>query len=172
MLPKIFADSTEGFVRPPGENVPNGSTLIVPLTVPSLPVCQSVVKNDLKLYGAGLAKEVAGVPVKAFVEKAKNDKAAKNNEATAYGVSFGNANAPGKWEVSYLHQEVELSSISTVWTDSDFANATVGNDGYGVTATYAVTDSLKARAIVYNADVGAVKPVKYKRTLLDLIYTF
>ena len=153
------------------QEIVSSGVCIVPLSVPSLPICQSVVRNDLTLYGAGLAKEVAGIPVKAFVEKAKNDKAVKSNEATAYGVNFGNANTPGKWEVAYLHQEVELNSISTVWTDSDFANGLTAHTGYMVRGTYALADGWKATARYFDSEVGVAK-TPIKRVMFDLVYTF
>jgi hypothetical protein len=144
---------------------------VIPKSVPALPIC-SYEKRNLQSFNVGVAKDVAGLPVAAFYEQAKNEKAKTLNKATAYGVTIGQAKKAGSWEAGYINQKIEANSLSTVWTDSDFANATVGNKGYGLTATYAVTDSLKARATMYDSDVGVLKPVKYKRTLLDLIYTF
>ena len=130
------------------------------------------VKNDLKLYGADVSKSLAGIPVKAFYEQAENDKSKTLNKATSYGVTFGHANKAGKWEAGYIHQKVEANSISTVWTDSDFADGNVGHDGWGVRGAYAVTNNWKVRASYYDTDVTAAHKVAYKRTLVDLIYTF
>ena len=130
------------------------------------------VKNDLKLYGADVSKSLAGTPVKVYYEQAKNDKSKTLNKATAYGVTLGNANKAHKWEAGYIHQKVEANSISTVWTDSDFADGYAGHDGWGVRGAYAVTNNWKVRASYYDTTVTGAKKVPYKRTLVDLVYTF
>jgi hypothetical protein len=154
------------------QEIVSSGICVVPLSVPILPVCQSVIKNDLTLVGAVVKKDIAGMPVVAFVEQAKNDKAAKNNEATAYGVTFGNAKAPGTWEVAYLHQKVEANSISTVWTDSDFANGFNAHEGYTIRGTYALADGWKINARYFDTKIGVPANTPIKRTMVDLIYSF
>jgi hypothetical protein len=154
------------------QEIVSSGICIVPLSVPSLPVCQSVAKNNLTLFGVNASKVVAGIPVTVFAEQAKNDKAARNNEATAYGVTFGKANAPGKWEVAYIHQKVEQNSISTVWTDSDFANGLTAHSGYGVRGTYAIATGWKVNVRYYDTEVGVTTKTPIKRTISDLVYSF
>ena len=144
---------------------------VVPASVPALPVCP-LERRNLKQLGASAKKEVAGIPVRAFYEQVKNDSVAKLNKATAYGVTFGKAAAAGTWELGYIHQKSETNALSTVWTDSDFADANAVAKGYGIRGAYAVTNNWKVRGTYYTADVGAVKPVAYKRGLVDLVYAF
>lgn len=83
-------------------------------------VGNALVKHDQLVLGASLKKDVAGVPVKLFVEQLTNDEAKTQDKATAYGVTFGNAKNAGDWEVSLLKQDAEANALSAVWTDSDF----------------------------------------------------
>ena len=131
----------------------------------------AAVKHDQLLLGASAAKEVAGVPVKFFVEHLTNDEAKNNDTATAYGVTFGNAKKAGDWEVSVLKQDAEANALSVVWTDSDFGGEAALHDGTAIRAAYGVADGVLLRASLYDVEVG-VRPVDYKRAMLDLVFNF
>jgi len=131
----------------------------------------AAVKHDQMLLGASAAKEVAGVPVKFFVERLTNDEAKNNDTATAYGVTFGNAKKAGDWEVSVLKQDAEANALSVVWTDSDFGGEAALHDGTAIRAAYGVADGVLVRASLYDVEVG-VRPVDYKRAMLDLVFAF
>ena len=154
------------------QEIVSSGVCVVPLSVPILPVCQNVIKNDLTMIGAVVKKEIAGIPATAFVEQAKNDKATKSNKATAYGVTFGNARAPGSWELAYLHQKVEANSISTVWTDNEFANGFNAHEGYTIRGTYALADGWKINARYFDTKIGVAANTPIKRTMVDLNYSF
>ena len=136
-----------------------------------VPAVGAAVKHDQLLLGASAAKEVAGVPVKFFVERLTNDEAQNNDTATAYGVTFGNAKKAGDWEVSVLKQDAEANALSAVWTDSDFGGEAALHDGTAVRAAYGVADGVLVRASLYDVEVGA-RPVDYKRAMLDLVFNF
>ena len=142
------------------------------LPVPAVP-CRSVpLETDLQVLSLSLAKEVAGLPVKAFVQQVKNDKASKLDTATAYGVTFGNAKNPGDWEVSLVNQKSDQNALSTVWTDSDFAGGVVAHDGLALRGAYALAKGWKVRGAYYDVEIGQVRPVDSKRLMLDLVYSF
>ena len=63
------------------------SVCLVPLTVPSLPICGYSEKHKQLVLSASAAQEVAGVPVKLFVQQLKNDEAKTADTALVYGVS-------------------------------------------------------------------------------------
>ena len=146
--------------------------IVCALTVPTLPCRNLSLETDLQVLGLSAAKEVAGVPVKAFVQQVKNDKANRLDTATAYGVTFGYAKNPGDWEVSLVNQESEANALSGVWTDSDFAGGVVAHDGLAVRGAYALADGWKVRGSYYDVEVGAFRAVDTKRLMLDLVYSF
>ena len=141
------------------------------LSAPSLPVCSSVVKHDQLVLTASATKEVAGVPVKLFVQQLKNDEAKTNDTALAYGVRLGNVKKAGDWEVSLMKQDAEANALSAVWTDSDFGGEAALHDGTALRAAYGLADGWAVRGSYFDVEVGAAK-VDYKRLMVDLVYTF
>ena len=141
------------------------------LSAPSLPVCSSVVKHDQLVLTASATKEVAGVPVKLFVQQLKNDEAKKDDTALAYGVRLGNVKKAGDWEVSLMKQDAEANALSAVWTDSDFGGEATLHDGTALRAAYGLADGWAVRGSYFDVEVGAAK-VDYKRLMVDLVYTF
>ena len=131
----------------------------------------ATIKHDQLVLGASAKKEIAGVPVKLFVEQLTNDEAKTHKKATAYGVTFGNAKKAGDWEVSVLKQDAEANALSAVWTDSDFGGEATLHDGTAVRAAYALTDAVKVRGSLYDVEVGAAK-ADYKRLMVDLVFAF
>lgn len=127
-------------------------------------------KLDVTHMGASVGKG----PFTAFIERAKNDKAAlhKDDTALAYGVSFGHAKAPGQWDVSVVHQKVEKNSLSALWIDSDFASGVAAaNEGDAFIVNYVVSKGWKVVGKYYDADVGPTK-VNHKHLMVDLNYMF
>ena len=144
---------------------------LIHLSAPSLPVCSSVVKHDQLVLTASATKEVAGVPVKLFVQQLKNDEAKTNDTALAYGVRLGNVKKAGDWEVSLMKQDAEANALSAVWTDSDFGGEATLHDGTALRAAYGLADGWAVRGSYFDVEVGAAK-VDYKRLMVDLVYTF
>ena len=128
-------------------------------------------KFDQLLLNVSAKTEVAGVPVKVFVEQLTNDEAKTLDKATAYGVTFGNAKKAGDWEVSLLKQDAEANALSAVWTDSDFGGEATLHDGTAIRAAYALSDDWKVRGSLFDVEVGA-RPVDYKRLMVDLVFAF
>ena len=145
---------------------------VVPLSAPTLPVCATADEIKLQVLNASVAKEVSGLPVTAFVQQVKNDKAKKLDTATAYGVTFGNAKKAGDWELSVMHQKSEANALSAIWTDSDFAGGAVAHDGTAIRGVYALADGWKVRGSYYDVEVGSVFKTDTKRLMLDLLYNF
>jgi hypothetical protein len=131
----------------------------------------ATIKHDQLVLGASAKKEIAGVPVKLFVEQLTNDEAKTHKKATAYGVTFGNAKNAGDWEVSVLKQDAEANALSAVWTDSDFGGEATLHDGTAIRAAYAVADGWKVRGSLFDVEVGANK-TDYKRLMVDLVFAF
>jgi hypothetical protein len=144
---------------------------VVPLSAPTLPVCGFVVKHDQLVLTASATKEVAGVPVKLFVQQLKNDEAKTNDTALAYGVRLGNVKKAGDWEVSLMKQDAEVNALSSVWTDSDFGGEATLHDGTALRAAYGLADGWAVRGSYFDVEVNA-RPVDYKRLMIDLVYTF
>ena len=144
---------------------------LIYLSAPSLPVCSSVVKHDQLVLTASATKEVAGVPVKLFVQQLKNDEAKTNDTALAYGIRLGNVKKAGDWEVSLMKQDAEANALSAVWTDSDFGGEATLHDGTALRAAYGLADGWAVRGSYFDVEVGAAK-VDYKRLMVDLVYTF
>ncbi len=134
-------------------------------------VGNALVKHDQLVLGASLKKDVAGVPVKLFVEQLTNDEAKTQDKATAYGVTFGNAKNAGDWEVSLLKQDAEANALSAVWTDSDFGGEATLHDGTAIRAAYGLADGWKVRGSLFDVEVGAAK-ADYKRLMVDLVFAF
>ena len=111
--------------------------------------------------------KVAGMPVAAFVDFMRNDKANADNQALAYGVKI----AKGKWDVSAFHQKVEANAQYGLWHDSDFAGAQGNHKGNGLTVGYKVAKGWKVNAKYFDVERGANKQ-DYKRLLVDLNYMF
>ena len=127
------------------------------------------VGTDVNLQQAfgEVGTKVAGMPVAAFVDFMRNDKANADNQALAYGVKI----AKGKWDVSAFHQKVEANAQYGLWHDSDFAGAQGNHKGYGLTAGYKVAKGWKVNAKYFDVERGANKE-DYKRLLIDLNYMF
>jgi hypothetical protein len=122
---------------------------------------------DLQQVFGEVGTKVAGMPVAAFVDFMRNDKANADNQALAYGVKV----AKGKWDASVFHQKVEANAQYGLWHDSDFAGATGNHKGYGLTAGYKVAKGWKVNAKYFDVERGASKE-DYKRLQLDLNYMF
>jgi hypothetical protein len=134
-------------------------------------VGNALVKHDQLVLGASLKKDVAGVPVKLFVEQLTNDEAKTQDKATAYGVTFGNAKNAGDWEVSLLKQDAEANALSAVWTDSDFGGEATLHDGTAIRAAYGLADGWRVRGSLYDVETGTIK-TDYKRLMIDLVFAF
>jgi hypothetical protein len=130
---------------------------------------RNVVGGDVNLQQAfgEVGTKVAGMPVAAFVDFMRNDKANADNQALAYGVKV----AKGKWDVSAFHQKVEANAQYGLWHDSDFAGAQGNHKGYGLTAGYVVAKGWKVNAKYFDVERGANKE-NFKRLMLDLNYMF
>ena len=125
-----------------------------------------------KLEVTHLGAKVSKGPFGVFVEQAKNDKAANNNDtAHAYGLSFGHAHAPGQWDLSLSHQKVEAGSLSALWLDNEFALGAAQHEGEALTVNYVVAKGWKITGKYYDAEVGANK-VDNKHLMVDLNYMF
>ena len=136
-----------------------------------LKVGTALVKHDQLILGASLKKDVAGMPVKLFVEQLTNDEAKTQDKATAYGVTFGNAKKAGDWEVSVLKQDAEANALSALWTDSDFGGEATLHDGTAIRAAYGLADGWMVRGSLFDVEVGAAK-TDYKRLMVDLVFAF
>jgi hypothetical protein len=130
---------------------------------------------DIGQLFADAVFEVAGIPLDAFVDYAHNFEA-DNDLGDAYnvGVLFGKANAPGRWEVGVLRQQVEKDALFGHWADSDFAGGVTDNSGQ----LYRVAWMPLARVVLnvtyldtaYHVDVG--EESDYDRWQLDFNFTF
>lgn len=147
------------------------SLCVVPLSAPFLPVCETEDKVDQVMLTASATKEVAGLPVKLYVQQLKNNEAKKDDTALAYGVKIGNVKKAGDWEVNLLKQDAEANALSNVWVDSDFGGEALLHDGMAIRAAYGLADGWALRGSYYDVEVGPAK-VDYKRLMLDLVYTF
>jgi hypothetical protein len=130
---------------------------------------RNVVGADVNLQQAfgEVGTKFAGLPVSAFVDFMRNEKANADNQALAYGVKV----AKGKWDASVFHQKVEANAQYGLWHDSDFAGAQGNHKGYGLTAGYKVAKGWKVNAKYFDVERGANKE-DYKRLQLDLNYMF
>jgi len=125
-----------------------------------------------KLEVTHMGAKVSKGPVSVFVDQAKNDKAANNNDtALAYGVSFGHAHDPGQWDVAYSHQKVEAGSLSALWLDNEFALGAAQHEGDALTVNYVVAKGWKVSGKYYDAEVGPNK-TDNKHVMVDLNYMF
>lgn len=140
-------------------------------TLPLPPVCGYTEKYDQLVLTASVAKKVADVPVKLFVQQLKNDEANRADTALAYGVRLGGVKKAGDWEVSLMKQDSEANALSTVWTDSDFGGEAALHDGTALRAAYGLADGWAVRGSYFDVEVGASK-IDYKRLMVDLVYTF
>ena len=147
------------------------SGLCIIRTAPLPPVCGYTEKFDQLVFTASVAKKVADVPVKLFVQQLKNDEAKRADTALAYGVRLGGVKKAGDWEVSLMKQDAEANALSNVWTDSDFGGEAVLHDGTALRAAYGLADGWAVRGSYFDVEVGASK-VDYKRLMVDLVYTF
>jgi hypothetical protein len=123
--------------------------------------------HDLQQVFGEVGTKLAGVPVIAFVDYMKNDKANADDVALAYGVK----GSLGKWDVSAFHQKVEANAQYALWHDSDFAGGIGDHEGYGLVAGYKVAKGWKVNAKYFDVERGADKQ-DYKRILVDLNYMF
>jgi hypothetical protein len=130
---------------------------------------RNVVGADVNLQQAfgEVGTKFAGLPVTAFVDFMRNDKANADNQALAYGVKV----AKGKWDVSAFHQKVEANAQYGLWHDTDFSGAVGNHKGHGLTAGYKVAKGWKVNAKYFDVERGANKE-SYKRLLVDLNYMF
>jgi hypothetical protein len=130
---------------------------------------RNVVGADVNLQQAfgEVGTKFAGLPVSAFVDFMRNEKANADNQALAYGVKV----AKGKWDASVFHQKVEANAQYGLWHDSDIAGAQGNHKGYGLTAGYKVAKGWKVNAKYFDVERGANKE-DYKRLQLDLNYMF
>lgn len=135
----------------------------------AIPNSTARAKLDVTHLGAKVSKG----PFSVFVDQAKNDKAAlgKDDTALAYGVSFGKADKPGTWDISYARQKVEKNSLSALWLDNEFALGNALHEGDALTVNYAAAKGWKVTGKYYDAEVGATK-VKNKHLMVDLNYMF
>lgn len=135
----------------------------------AIPNSTARAKLDVTHLGAKVSKG----PLSVFVDQAKNDKAAlgKDDTALAYGLSFGNAKAPGQWDVAYVHQKVEKNSLSALWLDNEFALGAAQHEGDAFVVNYVVAKGWKVSGKYYDAEVGATK-VDNKHLMVDLNYMF
>lgn len=147
------------------------SLCIVPLTAPSIPICNTEEEVDQVMLTASATKQVAGLPVKVFVQHLVNNEAKKDDTALVYGVRVGNVKKPGDWEVSLLKQKADANALSTVWTDSDFGGEAAEHDGMALRASYGLAEGWAVRGSYFDVEVGPTK-ADYKRLMLDLVYTF
>ena len=130
---------------------------------------RNIVGADVNLQQgfAEVGTKFAGLPVTAFVDFMRNEKANADNQALAYGVKV----AKGKWDASVFHQKVEANAQYGLWHDSDFAGAQGNHNGYGLTAGYKVAKGWKVNAKYFDVERGASKE-DYKRLQVDLNYMF
>ena len=130
---------------------------------------RNVVGADVNLQQAfgEVGTKFAGLPVTAFVDFMRNDKANADNQALAYGVKV----SKGKWDVSAFHQKVEANAQYGLWHDTDFSGAVGNHKGHGLTAGYKVAKGWKVNAKYFDVERGANKE-SHKRLLVDLNYMF
>ena len=133
----------------------------------AIPGSAARAKSELTHLGASVGKG----PFTAFIEQTKNDKAATGDTAKAYGVTFGKAAAPGTWDFTVMHQEVEANALPVSWMDSDFGANAAKHEGNAFVVNYVVAKGWVINGKYYDTEVGPTK-INNKRLLVDLNYMF
>jgi hypothetical protein len=118
---------------------------------------------------------VGTLPINAFADYAHNFRA-DNGLDTAYSVGLlvGKANAPGRWELGIMRQQIEKDALYGHWIDSDFAGGVTDNAGQYYRLAYMpvqrVVLNLNYIDTTFNVDVG--DETDYDRWQLDFNFLF
>lgn len=129
-----------------------------------------------------LNSKIAGLPVQAFANYAKNS-GAKNGQDQAYtaGFTVGKASEKNTWELGYAYEKLEKDSVFGQFVDSDFGGGNTDTKGSIFRLGYAPAKNwlLSATYFVNKLNTfGSAKPdtaprdEEYKRLQLDFVVKY
>lgn len=155
-----------------------------------VPTASACLANDfdiVELIGE-VEFKVAGRPLMLFADLARNSQAdyyfasinpALNSRsgldnAVAAGFTYGNARAPGSWEVGYLYQRVEKDALMAQWFDSSFGAGATDSSGSVLRVANQIAGNLRFNLTYLlnqtNNAVPASVPIPVARSVFDRDY--
>lgn len=131
--------------------------------------------DDVNIFQPHLALTYTGVedtPMTAYGEYVENEDADDDEAGWRAGIGIGAAEMEGSWEVGAFYQQLEANAVLPQLTDSDFHGGGTNNEGFGITAAYAIRDNWLVRGTALLADEESGPDDDYDTYQLDMVWEF
>ena len=125
-----------------------------------------------------ISTEYSGVvndwPISVYGVWAQNTAVDIQDTAIAVGVTAGNVDAAGKFQVAYAWYDTEADAVMGIFTDSDFGGGNTDSRGHFIKARYGLTENiaLSGTFIISEIEMFRNNPHDYDRVQLDIEFLF
>ncbi len=129
--------------------------------------------SQVEVFGE-LGFDLAGHPMRLFVDYVTNTAADEFSDGFALGVDYRRATPTGAWNVAYIFQDLEANAVVGAFTDSDFAGGTSDGSGHTLRAGYSFPRgwNLGLRYILGNRGEAAGNLRDYDRLQADIAFNY
>ncbi|HEY5624727.1 MAG TPA: putative porin [Gammaproteobacteria bacterium] len=129
--------------------------------------------TEVELFGQ-LDFELAGQPMRVFMDYVTNRDADQFNDGYAFGIFYRDASGPGNWDIGYTYQDLEADAVIGTFSDSDWAGGGSDAKGHTFLASYVLNGgwNLGLRYIVNDRDLASGRPRDYNRLIADISFGF
>lgn len=128
--------------------------------------------NIIQPYLALHFNGVEDVPMVFYGEYVNNLDANGDEQGARLGAQFGKAEEEGSWEIGGFYQLLEANAVLDLMTDSDFHRGGTNNEGFGISAAYAIRDNWVARISGLFAEEDNGPDAEWNNIIVDMTWNF
>ena len=129
--------------------------------------------SQVEVFGE-LGFELAGHPLRMFVDYVTNSAADDHADGLALGIDYRRVSDTGTWNLAWIYQDLGANAVVGAFTDSDFAGGTSDGSGYTLRAGYAFPGgwNLGLRYILGDRGEAAGNLRDYDRLQADIVFNY
>ena len=129
--------------------------------------------DEVELFGE-LNFDLAGQPVTLFVDYVTNTATSAFDEGFSVGLAYGDASAPGGWDLSYSYQDLEANAVVASFSDSDWGGGGTDAKGHTFRTNYVLPGGWKFRFTYFLNERGEAEGNlrDYNRLQADINFAY
>ena len=129
--------------------------------------------DEVELFGE-VNFDLAGRPATFFADYVTNTATNAFDDGFAVGAAYGDASAPGSWDLSYSYQDLQANAVVASFSDSDWGGGGTDAKGHTFRTNYVLPGGWKFRFTYFLNERGEAEgsPRDYNRLQADINFIF
>ena len=129
--------------------------------------------DEVELFGE-VNFVLAGRPATFFADYVTNTATNAFDDGFAVGAAYGDASAPGSWDLSYSYQDLQANAVVASFSDSDWGGGGTDAKGHTFRTNYVLPGGWKFRFTYFLNERGEAEgsPRDYNRLQADINFIF